>query len=155
MPPPDPAEHAYLGAILIGNPATQTHLIPLVTAADFYDQRNADLWEILADMHTYRAPIDVITVAAWITDRGLLPAPQRRRIGSTLHTIAANPLTATNGEWYAQLIRDHAARRTVQAVGTRLAGAWVADDLDTIRTYLIDQLCDALRAIEHAQPTTP
>ena len=117
-PPHDEAaEQAVIGAALLA-PRLVADLSRLVQPEDFYRPAHAELWHVLIRLHEAGAPGDPIAVAAHLADTGSL-----RRLGGApyLHTLIAAVPTTANGPHYARIVAEHARRREVADLGTRLA----------------------------------
>lgn len=117
-PPHDEAaEQAVIGSALL-SPRLVAELADLVQPSDFYRPAHAELWRTLVELHAAGAPGDPIAVAAHLADLGSLA-----RLGGApyLHTLIASVPTPANGPHYAGIVADHARRREVADLGSRLA----------------------------------
>ena len=133
------AEQAVLGAVLV-SPAVMTDLVGRLNADDFYRPAHRILWQTLARMHAAGQPLDPVAVADELIQTGELG-----RIGGAdyLHTLMQAVPTPSNAAYYAGIVADHARRRSVVDLGTRLselarAGAPTADLLAAGRALLAD-----------------
>ena len=116
-PPHDEAaERAVIGSALLA-PRLVAELAGLVQPSDFYRPTHAELWRILVELHAAGTPGDPIAVAAHLADLGSLT-----RLGGApyLHTLIAAVPTPANGPHYARIVANHAQRRSVADLGSRL-----------------------------------
>lgn len=111
------AEQAVIGATLLA-PTAMTDLAAALTAEDFHRPAHVILWRVLCDMHARGIPTDPIAVAARLAELGELG-----KVGGApyLHTLMQVVPTAANAAHYAQVVADHAKRRTVAELGARLS----------------------------------
>ncbi|MEU4164880.1 DUF3987 domain-containing protein [Actinoplanes sp. NPDC026670] len=122
-PPHDiAAEQAVLGSALLA-PRLVADLADVVQPEDFYRAAHAELWRVLVGLHAAGEPGDLIAVTAYLIDLGSLG-----RLGGVpyLHTLIAAVPTTANGPHYARIVAEHARRREVADLGsrlTRLAGS--------------------------------
>ena len=116
-PPHDEAaERAVIGSALLA-PSLVTDLASIVQPEDFYRPAHGELWRVLNRLRGAGEPGDPITVAAYLADEGSL-----RRLGGVpyLHTLIAAVPTTANARHYARIVAEHARRREVADLGSRL-----------------------------------
>ncbi|AGL21468.1 DUF3987 domain-containing protein [Actinoplanes sp. N902-109] len=140
----DAAEQAVIGSALLA-PGLVAELARIVAPEDFYRPAHADLWRVLVELHIAGAPGDPITVAAHLADVGSLG-----KLGGApyLHTLIAAVPTTANGPHYARIVAEHARRREVADLGTRLTQL-AASSSDT------GEVLAAGRALLNAAPASP
>ena len=131
------AEQAVLGAALLA-PVVIADLASRLAAADFHRPAHGTLWEALLDMHATGHPTDLVAVTAHLNDTGVLG-----RVGGApyLHTLMQACPTPANAGHYAGIVAEHARRRAVAVLGTRLtqlagSGTDTADVLAASRALL-------------------
>ncbi|PIE68512.1 MAG: replicative DNA helicase [Deltaproteobacteria bacterium] len=108
MPPQDiEAEESLLSAILLDN-ATLIDIVEGLSPSDFYKNAHAQIYDAIIDLFSGNQPIDPITVANRMQEKGTLEA-----IGGTafLKNIVENVPLAVNPPQYAGIIRDKSRLR--------------------------------------------
>ncbi|MFI0914358.1 replicative DNA helicase [Streptomyces abikoensis] len=130
------AEKAVLGAMLLDRRVIEPIAAILAGPEDFWPLPHQTIYRTICDLYdASRDPkIDPITVAA-----ALLASGELTKIGgaSYLHTLVQSVPTAANGEYYAEIVREHAQLRAVLAATRRAtyqamtAAASAAEILDT------------------------
>jgi replicative DNA helicase len=137
-PPHDiAAEQAVIGSALLA-PRLIAELARVVQPEDFYRPVHAELWRVLTRLRAAGEPGDLIAVAAHLADLGSIG-----RLGGVpyLHTLIAAVPTTANGPHYARIVAEHARRREVADLGSRLtqlagSGADTGDVLAAGRALL-------------------
>jgi len=109
------AEQGVLGCVLLSPPDCMGICIEkFKRGADvFYDLRNQNIFEVLAEMYDRKEPIDLITLQQRLKDRKQLEA-----VGglSYLSSLADSVPSAANLEYYVNIVREkHVLRRLIQA----------------------------------------
>lgn len=100
------AEGSVLGAILIDKDAINT-VSEILTPADFYDNKNAIIFEAMLALYEKRNPIDVVTLASELKKK-----KENDVVASSYITELVNGVpTAANVEHYARLIKDASVKR--------------------------------------------
>ncbi|MGV9854979.1 DnaB-like helicase N-terminal domain-containing protein [Streptomyces sp. NPDC003442] len=145
IPPHDvEAEQAVLGGMLLSEQAIKA-VIEIIEGPDFYRPAHETIFRVITAMTVQGTPIDPITVAAELTERGEIA-----RVGgaSYLHTLVDQTPTAANAEYYAEIVRKAATRRKVlEAVESAAHLARSGDgDLDAILDALREQITTAAEA---------
>ena len=118
VPPHDlAAELAALGAVLIDNAALPT-ITGLVKPADFYFAKHGLILQAMIDLRATGMPIDQITIAGHLRDRG-----EYDRAGgiSTLSAITDGASTSANAAHYARVIAEKATVRAVLVAAQEVA----------------------------------
>jgi replicative DNA helicase len=118
VPPQDlHAEQSVIGSLLLsGTPRSASYrffaetLETGIRAEEYYRPAHATIHRAICDLHAAGEPVDPVTVAAKLTERGELA-----RLGgaSYLHTCVQAVPTAANGPQYAEIVRAKAYRRAV------------------------------------------
>lgn len=116
------AEQSVLGAILI-DPKAWHRVAAMIDAHDFADTTHRELWQVMQEMVAADASIDIFTFAEWAQRAG------RNVDGGYIVELAGNTPGSANAEGYAEIVRDHAIRRRVQAAGRRLANMELVGEL--------------------------
>lgn len=101
------AETSLLGAILIDSDAI-VKIADLISADDFYDQKNGHIYDAIKQLYEKHSPIDVLTVTDQLRSSGNLDAVG----GAAYLTELTNYVpTAAHVEQYASLVSQKALRR--------------------------------------------
>ncbi len=110
------AETALLGAALMS--ADAAHQVIAVGPSAFYSPAHAHIADAIATLTSDGHPADVVTVAAYLGDVGLLAD-----IGgpAVLVQLQTNTPAIGNAGRYADIVRTHAARRHIIATARDLA----------------------------------
>lgn len=101
------AESSLLGAILIDSDAI-VKIADIINPNDFYDNKNALIYESIKQLYEKHSPIDVLTVADHLRNNGNLDL-----IGgaATLTELTNYVPTAAHVEQYANLVNQKSLRR--------------------------------------------
>lgn len=121
------AEQAVLGAILLEKEALTT-ASEILVPEDFYRQAHQQLFRVMLQLADNNEPVDLVTLAAQLTDQGLLEDIG----GVTYLTDLANAVpTAANVEYYAHIVEEKALLRKLIQTATHIAstGYAGADDV--------------------------
>lgn len=163
VPPQDiNAEQSVIGSLLLsGTPNSASHrffaetLETGIVAAEYYRPAHATIHRTICELQTAGEPIDPVTVAAKLTERGELA-----RIGgpSYLHACVQAVPTAANGPHYAEIVRAKAYRRSViESAQSILEYAYSEEgDEDEVRSLVEQQLTDIIAGtpgLSEAPPT--
>ena len=109
QPPNDTAaEQAVLGAMMLSRTAIADVIETLRGAGDFYRPAHQDIYEAILGMYGRGKPVDPVTLADELRERGDLV-----RVGGApyLHTCVNEVPAAANGAHYAGIVRDCAVLR--------------------------------------------
>lgn len=111
------AEQSVLGSILMDRDSI-TDVVRTVRAEDFYDPRNREIFESITDLFNMDRPIDVITVAEQLRQRGTF-----EKIGGELYIadIANSVTTSANVKFHAKIVADYALRRKLIKVSDKIS----------------------------------
>ncbi|GGN95120.1 replicative DNA helicase [Saccharibacillus kuerlensis] len=110
------AEQAVLGAVLLQAEALIT-VMEKITADDFYDKSHQMIFEAMVQLGEESQPIDLVTLASLLKDKG-----QLEDLGgvSYLSKLAHAVPTAANVEYYAQMIEEKAMLRRLIRTATQI-----------------------------------
>ncbi len=111
------AEQSVIGSILMDRECLAT-VIEYIRAEDFYDPRNKELYEAIMDLFNYDKPIDIITVAEQLRQRGTF-----EKIGGEIYLadIASGVSTSANVKHYAKIVSEYAIRRRLISVSNDIS----------------------------------
>lgn len=161
VPPRDlHAEQAVLGALMTATgPSTRYRADTLDTGiqpADYYQPAHETIHRAIRHLHDTDRPVDLVTVADELTQRGDLD-----RIGGRgyLHTCAQTVPIASHGPHYAEIVRAKAYRRDVIAAAERILQYAYSDEGDEgeVRSTVEQELTDIINGtpgLAAAPPTT-
>lgn len=151
VPPQDrDAERSVIGSLLLaGSPRSATYryfaevIDTGILAEEYYQPAHETIYRAIRDLHAAGEPVDPVTVAAKLTERGELA-----RVGgaSYLHTCVQAVSTAANGPQYAEIVRAKAYRRAVIESAQRILDYAYSEqgDEDEIRDLVEQQLTDII-----------
>ncbi|MDD6088894.1 MAG: replicative DNA helicase [Desulfovibrionaceae bacterium] len=110
VPPNSPdAEKAVLGGVLANN--TLFHSVAdLLTPEDFYVPAHRLIYEAFLELYRQGAPIDVVSVAQFLHDRGHL---EQAGGGAYIAELTGSMLAIANSEYYANIVRDKSLQRSL------------------------------------------
>lgn len=163
-PPQDyESEQAVLGSAMLSADALAT-LAETLSAGDLFTQRHQAIYRACLDLFTEGAPVDPITVSAELARRGEL---DRVGGGPYLHTLTSVVPTATNANYYAELVATQASLRRLGEAGRTIVqtaefgtrdGAPTPQELLSRAQHALDQVdntrsrSDVSELSEMAQP---
>jgi len=109
----DEAERGVLGSILLDPDTVLDKCVTKHLTADaFYDPRHKVLYQQLVEMSLARRPMDAITIADWLRDKGVL-----EKVGGYEYLIQLqdSTLVSAHAEHYADIVLDkYLARRLIE-----------------------------------------
>ena len=117
-------ERAVLGAILLEDQAIYD-VLPLLSAEDFYDQKNRHVYEAMLSLHADAKPIDLVTVHQRLVEDGHAASG-----GSHLTDMTLRVASAANTEYHALIVKEHAMKRQAISVFMRATGSGFEPDTD-------------------------
>ena len=103
----DDAEKASLGAVLLDQDAIDT-VLRFLRAGDFYRTAHKKIFQAIIDLSNQSQPIDLITLAEKLRDKGELEQCGGAAYISTLSDFVP---TSANVEYYAKIVHDCSIRR--------------------------------------------
>ena len=127
-PPHDLAvEKSLLGAMLIDNSVIDIAAHKL-KAGDFYSATHSLLYDLILGMHLEGEAVDLVTILNRLNTKGNL-----QKVGGRdyLMGLEESVPAVANAEYYAELIKDLAVRRSGIAVGHELANALQSGETPT------------------------
>lgn len=139
------AEQSVLGALLLDHTAWP-EVAGAVAEGDFYRHEHRLIFAAIARLVADAAPVDAITV-----HERLHRAGQADDCGGLayLTSLASSVPSAANARRYAEIVRDHAHRRTLLAAGDEIAGlAWRGADAG----QALEDARDVLKRVADAAP---
>ncbi len=137
------AEEAVLGSLLIDNGAFY-EVAPLLTAADFYRQKNSWLYQAMLDLWLAGTPVDFVTVVARLEQVGTL---QECGGLAYLTSLLNQTPSAVYAAHYAGLVQQAAARRRLLAVASQIAQLAYTAEPATVVTQGTALLSAAVRSV--------
>lgn len=113
------AEQAVVGALML-SPGVIAEVGAVMDPADHHRPAHETIHRAVLELHRQGRPVDPITLARHLEQAGDLD-----RVGgrSYLHALVQAVPTAAHAPYYAQIVRDLAARRRSIEAGTRLVQA--------------------------------
>jgi replicative DNA helicase len=135
------AEEAVIGSILI-NPEVYFDVAVFLRNEDFYIHRNRWIWSAIAQLHSARTPIDLLTVSDELERQGKLAEMG----GSAYLTSLINQVpTSLNAESYGRIVQADATRRKLIHAASMIASlGYSGDDIATITAQAVTELEKAL-----------
>jgi replicative DNA helicase len=118
LPPQDlAAEQSALGGMLLSKDAIGA-VCEVVRGEDFYRPAHQTIYAVALDLYGRGEPVDAVTMAAELDQRGLLD-----RVGGApyLHTLIATVPTAANADYYAEIVAEKSLLRRLAARGENIA----------------------------------
>lgn len=116
LPQDLPAERGVLGAMLLSGKAAE-ELLDLLDGSEFYEYRHSTIFAAVLELYTGGSPVDPITVGDQLRRNGEL-----NRVGGLpyLQQLIHEVPAAANGGFYAEVIKECAARRRLVEGGQRI-----------------------------------
>src|SRR5204863_6023950 len=110
------AEESVLGAMMLSGPAIEA-ASGVIDAGDFYRESHARIYRAALELYQQGQPVDAITVADKLDERGeLAEVGGKERI----HELAALVPATSNAGHYARIVREMATLRGLTAVGEQI-----------------------------------
>ncbi len=127
------AEESVLGAMMLSAAAIEA-VSELVDAGDFYRQSHARIYLAALDLYQHGQPVDAITIADKLDERGELGEVGGKE---RVHELAALVPASSNARHYARIVREMATLRGLTIVGEQIQRlGW---DRPGETTELVDQ----------------
>jgi replicative DNA helicase len=111
------AEQLVLGALLLRPAEAMKELGGILDAADFFVDKHRIIFRVIIELTESGAPCDVVSVANKLTELGKETDAGGRLYINDLMTVGA---TATSVAYYAEMVKQKAARRGLIEAGARL-----------------------------------
>jgi replicative DNA helicase len=108
------AEQGVLGSILLDKDGI-IQISSLVAPEDFYDGKNAVIYEVMLDLFLKNRPIDLLTVREYLDDRKKL-----EEVGGNQYLIALTNsiFTSSNIYQYGQIVKTKSVLRKLIKAGS-------------------------------------
>jgi replicative DNA helicase len=111
------AEESVLGAIMLSEQAIEATSNTGMDAGDFYRESHAKIYRAALELYQHGQPVDAITVADKLDERGeLADVGGKERI----HEIATLVPATSNAAHYARIVREMATLRGLTLVGEQI-----------------------------------
>lgn len=121
------AERAVLGSVMLSEAAFHD-VAATIEPSDFYRPEHELIYDAATQLYATGQPVDAITVCDQLLKHGNL-----HRTGGApyLHALIASVPTPASGGYYARMVADAAARRSLDHAATRIKRIAHASDVDT------------------------
>lgn len=124
------AEQSLLGALLLDKEAVNK-VIDGIRVEDFYRSSHTKIFETIADLFARHEPIDVLSVANKLEERGVLDEIGGR---AYLTTLANSVPTTANASHYAKIVQRKATLRRLISSGNEIAALGYDEDAELDET---------------------
>lgn len=112
--------------------------------SDFASWQGQEIFEAIIRLHSQKQPVDIVTVIAQLARQG------SRVEAALLHKAVSDTPTAANVSFYAQEVREASVRRSMRAVGVKLA-QYADDESVPAAVTLANTLAD----LKHVRDDAP
>jgi len=130
------AEEALLGAVLL-SPAARDAAMAIVTPAQFFDNTNASVFEVVCRLHDAGETVDPVVVAHWLGESG----PDAFRLVALMEACPA----ASAVESYAGIVANVATLRRVITTGQQISEIGYESPADVVEALArVEELAAAL-----------
>ena len=121
------AEKSVLGAILLDNLSLGA-VIEIIEAGDFYSDAHRKIFAVIVAMSDRNEPVDLITLGSFLRDQKRL-----EQIGGTayLSELVDNVASAANVAYYAKIIKEKAATRSLIGAASKMLDAGYSTEKNT------------------------
>jgi replicative DNA helicase len=110
------AEESVLGAMMLSESAIEA-TSSVIDAGDFYRESHAKIYRAALELYQHGQPVDAITVADKLDERGELDEVGGK---SRIHEIATLVPATSNAGHYARIVREMATLRGLTVVGEQI-----------------------------------
>src|SRR5204863_710767 len=110
------AEESVLGAMMLA-PGAIGAVSEALSASDFYRESHGTIYRAAIDLYSHGEPVDAITLADKLEERGELEQAGGR---SRVHELAALVPATANAGHYARIVRDMSMLRGLIAAGGQI-----------------------------------
>ena len=138
------AEMSLIGSVLIDKDA-MLKVVDLVKASDFYDDRNAKIYQALFDLFQMRKPIDLITVTSLLKDREELELIGG---GAALGAMMTQVPTSSHVVQYALIVKAKSTLRSLIVAGQDITALGYNEEVEI--PELVDSAEKKLFGITHS-----
>ena len=111
------SEENVLGALMI-KPHVIANVAEILTSDMFYDPANAEIYACILELFNSSRPVDIVTVSEALNSKGKLQLVGGR---AKINSLAVNVVTATNAEYYANIVAEKATLRDLINAGSDIA----------------------------------
>ncbi len=141
------AERAVLAGLIL-RPSVLGQVAPTLRPEDFYLPAHQCLYTAALELHTDNKPVDLLTLAEHLRDKGTL---EQAGGAAYIAELAQAAVSAANAEYYARLVRNKAIQRGLIEAGARIVSA----GFDTSREVagLIDEAEQSVMAVSSRTST--
>lgn len=132
QPPADQeAEQSVLGAILV-RPMVLDDVGDLLQPGDFYREAHGRIFQAMLDLYGKSEPVDLVTVCALLRNQGQLEG-----VGGNVFLAGLSEQVgyATNGIFYARIVKDKATLRRTLDISQQIAASCLAP-VDNVPEFL-------------------
>ncbi len=121
------AESAVLGALLLSKDAIDD-VVPILKPSDFYRQSHRTVFEAIMAMSAESQEVDVLTLSHTLGKAGTLDL-----VGgmAALAQLSESVPSSANAEYYAQIVKNAAVRRSLIDVSSKLIVQSYEDSIDS------------------------
>ena len=97
----------------------------LLTHEDFYEERNAKIYEVMLDLYRFNKPIDLVTVREKLDDKKLLDS-----VWGMLYLVELTEVVPTSANIfeYAQIVKNKSVLRKLIRSWNELVSFWYQED---------------------------
>ncbi|MBQ7075748.1 MAG: replicative DNA helicase [Clostridia bacterium] len=106
------AEQSIIGSMLLDRECIGT-VTQIVRSSDFYDPRNKEYFECIADLYNLDLPVDIITVSERLKKRGTF---EKTGAEEYLVDVANCVSTSANVKHYCKIVAEYSVRRKLISV---------------------------------------
>ncbi|NDJ17547.1 replicative DNA helicase [Myxacorys almedinensis] len=141
------AEEAILGGILL-DPDAIARILDLLKPEAFYLSAHQEMFRAALTLHNQGTPVDLMSITAWLHDRGLL-----EKIGgqSKLVQLVDRTVSAVNIDQYAQLVTDKYLRRKLISAGHQISQ--LGHDTKRDLEHVLDEAEQKVFSITQVRPS--
>jgi replicative DNA helicase len=125
------AEQSVIGAILV-RPEVLPKVAEILAPSDFYREAHGRIYQTMLDLHGKNEAVDLVTVTAFLKDRGQLEG-----VGGPVFLAALSEQVgfAVNAEHYARIVLDKARVRRIREAAEEIAQA-AAGRIENVSEFL-------------------
>lgn len=122
----DEAEQSVLGAMMIDKEAI-TLVSGMLVPAHFYNDTNALIYDTMLSLFEDRKPIDILTLTSALKKKKAQDAAPPAYLTELVSIVP----TAANVEYYAQIVKDLALKRSLIKIGGDISEMAFTSDIET------------------------
>lgn len=145
-------EHATIGALILASDRVRALMLGMLTDNDITQPKCLFLLDTIRNMVNEQVPVNEVTIAGYISSRGLMrPGAPRIAASSLIHQMVTSAPTPYTGPWYAALAVEARARRTVRYGGLELVRVADAGSFTELKGIITTVTAGALAALDRAE----